>query len=90
MIRWYRFGGFGSFVSSFPGFSSYLEIYRVAATASEIMIWGWVKGDQNNVRIAEAVKNDPVVLVGGAVTNVGRFANGQFANVWGRRFVNVQ
>ena len=54
------------------------------------MIWGWVKGDQNNVRIAEAVKNDPVVLVGGAVTNVGRFANGQFSNVWGRRFVNVQ
>ena len=43
---------------------------------SEIMIWGWVKGDQNNVRIAEAVKNDPVVLVGGAVTNVGRLANG--------------
>lgn len=45
------------------------------------MIWGWVKRNQNNVRFVAAVKNDPVVLVGGTVTNVGRFANGQFANV---------
>ena len=57
---------------------------------SEIMIWGWVKRNQNNFRFVAAVKNDPVVLVGGTVTNVGRFANGQFANVWGRRFANVQ
>ena len=54
------------------------------------MIWGWVKRNQNNVRFVAAVKNDPVVLVGGTVTNVGRFANGQFANVWGRRFANAQ
>ena len=50
-FRWFPF--------VFSGFSTRLEIYRVAAVAERNDDLG-VRGDQNNVRFVAAVKNDPV------------------------------